>query len=84
MYLMEEFSQQILCPKGDNITTFPSLVFSLYNAMFNGGISARGAKGVLMVTYNYNKKQLFVPNSAITHFSSNGSIQCSPQPLLNG
>jgi len=71
MHLMELFGQQILCPKGDNITTFPSLVFSVYIAMFNGGISARGAKGVLMVTYNYDKKQMFVSNSAITHFSYN-------------
>ena len=84
MHLMEVIIQQILCPKGYNIKTFPSLVFSVYIAMFNGGICASGAKGVLMVTYYYDKKRLFVPNSAITHFSSNGSIQCSPQSLLTG
>jgi len=34
---MELFSQQILCPKGGNTTTFPSLVVIVYIAMFNGG-----------------------------------------------
>ena len=61
MHLMEVIIQQILCPKGYNIKTFPSLVFSVYIAMFNGGICASGAKGVLMVTYNYDKNGCLFP-----------------------